>query len=284
MKKLLLILLCLPMIYGCSKTTDIGDLDVALYETYEYSELFQALESANSFLRETAEADTDDEAVTEATDGEAEVIAESTDEVADLLAQIEADALTADSSVSRTFEEFATENPLYALLYPNVNQQTSQLNTGPVVGFCAVKDTAALNVYLKDDAIRKFFPVDVEFAYTVKPYDYEEKFVQLVALKLNTRNYKPQDSCRILKAQVVSGYSMPEISLELDSSGALQFKRLSAKNIGKSIAIVINGYVYAYPTVQQEIEGGRINITGNFILTEVKDLAQRINGRKVYFF
>ena len=106
----------------------------------------------------------------------------------------------------------------------------------------------------------------------------------MVALKLNTRNYQPKDSCRILKAQAVSGYSMPEISLELDSIGALQFKRLSSKNIGRSIAIVINGYVYAFPTVQQKIDGGRINITGDFMLIEVKDLAKRINGRKVYFF
>ena len=71
-----------------------------------------------------------------------------------LLAEIEADTLTADSSVSRSFEEFAAENPLYALLYPNVNQQSGQLNTGPVVGFCAIKDTAALNAYLNDDAIK----------------------------------------------------------------------------------------------------------------------------------
>ncbi len=125
------------------------------WETYEYTELFQALESANSFLREITESSSDNEVVNELTDGE-EVIEEeitAKDEVDDLLAEIEADTTTVDTTGNNlSFEEFAAENPLYAVLYPNVDQQ-NQLREGPVVGFCAVKDTASLNGYLKDDAI-----------------------------------------------------------------------------------------------------------------------------------
>jgi len=191
---------------------------------------------------------------------EIEDTTETIDDAAKLLAEIEADTLTADSSVSRSFEEFATENPLYALLYPNVDQQTSQLNTGPVVGFCAVKDTSALNVYLKDDAIRKFFPVDVKFAYTVKPYDPDGKFVQLVALRITNRDGKAaMEGDVVTDATQAFGQfaSTAEVSMTMNAEGAKQWKRLTAENIGKSVAIVLDGYVYSYPTVQAEIAGGQ---------------------------
>ena len=208
---------------------------------------------------------------------------ESKDLTADLLAEIEADTLATDTSAnSLSFEEFANENPLYALLYPNVDQQ-NQLNSGPVVGFCAVKDTAALNVYLKDDAIRKFFPVDVKFAYTVKPYDPDGKFVQLVALKSDRNGKSAMEGDVVTDAVQVFGQfaSSAEVSMEMNAEGAKQWKRLTAENIKKSVAIVLDGYVYSYPTVQAEIAGGRSSITGNFTVNEAKDLANILKSGKL---
>ena len=257
------------------------------WETYEYNELFQALESANAFLRETAEAETVevDSVKVETTQVEEVVEQEDTtqDKTSDLLAEIEADTLAADSAANNlSFEEFASENPLYALLYPNVDQQ-NQLNEGPVVGFCAVKDTAALNVYLKDDAIRKFFPVDVKFAYTVKPYDPDGKFVQLVALKSDRNGKSAMEGDVVTDAIQVFGQfaSSAEVSMEMNAEGAKQWKRLTAENIKKSVAIVLDGYVYSYPTVQAEIAGGRSSITGNFTVNEAKDLANILKSGKL---
>ena len=257
------------------------------WETYEYNELFQALESANAFLRETSEAETVevDSVKVETTQVEEVVEQEDTtkDKTNDLLAKIEADTLAADSAANNlSFEEFASENPLYALLYPNVDQQ-NQLNEGPVVGFCAVKDTAALNVYLKDDAIRKFFPVDVKFAYTVKPYDPDGKFVQLVALKSDRNGKSAMEGDVVTDAVQVFGQfaSSAEVSMEMNAEGAKQWKRLTAENIKKSVAIVLDGYVYSYPTVQAEIAGGRSSITGNFTVNEAKDLANILKSGKL---
>ena len=257
------------------------------WETYEYNELFQALESANAFLRETAEAITVevDSVKVETTQVEEVVEQEDTtqDKTSDLLAEIEADTLAADCAANNlSFEEFASENPLYALLYPNVDQQ-NQLNEGPVVGFCAVKDTAALNVYLKDDAIRKFFPVDVKFAYTVKPYDPDGKFVQLVALKSDRNGKSAMEGDVVTDAVQVFGQfaSSAEVSMEMNAEGAKQWKRLTAENIKKSVAIVLDGYVYSYPTVQAEIAGGRSSITGNFTVNEAKDLANILKSGKL---
>ena len=257
------------------------------WETYEYNELFQAFESANVYLREI------ESSVSEENEGEVSESAEEVEvaeeiieeEESNLLADVlEGDSLSSDSTDSGlSFEEFAAENPLYAVLYPNVNQQTGQLNPGPVVGVCAVKDTAAVNAYLNDNAVRKFFPVDVKFSYTVKPYDPDGKFVQLVALKSNRGGKAAMEGDAVTDANEAFAQfsSTAEVSMQMNAEGAKQWKRLTADNIGKSVAIVLDGYVYSYPTVQAEIAGGRSSITGNFTLNEAKDLANILKSGKL---
>ena len=255
------------------------------WETYEYNELFQGFESANAYLRDVETANVSTEDNTEEVAIIEEVKAEKIEEENSLLADVlEGDSLVSDSAnVGLSFEEFAAENPLYAVLYPNVNQQTGQLNPGPVVGVCAVKDTAAVNTYLSDNAVKKFFPIDVKFAYTVKPYDPDGKFVQLVALKSDRGGKSAMEGDAVTDANEAFGQysSTAEVSMQMNAEGAKQWKRLTADNIGKSVAIVLDGYVYSYPTVQAEIAGGRSSITGNFTLNEAKDLANILKSGKL---
>ncbi len=256
------------------------------WETYEYNELFQAFESANSYLRSTVTPI--EEVIDDIVEENNQTIEESIEdsEESTLLADVLADdSLFTDSSnnSSLSFEEFAAENPLYAVLYPNVNQQTGQLNEGPVVGIAAIKDTAQVNAYLKDKAIIKFFPVDVVFTYTVKPFDLDGKFVQLVALKSNRGGKAAMEGDVVTDANEAFGQfsSTAEVSMAMNAEGAKQWKRLTADNIGKSIAIVLDDYVYSYPTVQAEIAGGRSSITGDFTLDEAKDLANILKSGKL---
>ena len=257
------------------------------WETYEYNELFQAFESANTYLRNIENATEENDEKVENQDSEInEEIATNINDSAEtnLLADVLADdSLSTDSATGLSFEEFAADNPLYAVLYPNVNQQTGQLNPGPVVGVCAVKDTSQVNVYLKDNAIIKLFPVDVVFAYTVKPYDPDGKFVQLVALKSNRGGKAAMEGDVVTDANEAFGQfsSTAEVSMSMNAEGAKQWKRLTADNIGKSVAIVLDGYVYSYPTVQSEISGGRSSITGDFNLDEAKDLANILKSGKL---
>ena len=257
------------------------------WETYEYSELFQSLENVNTYLRETNVVDSTE--ILENSDDSGIEIAESNEDISDLidddnlLADLETDSLSADSADQLSFEEFAQNNPLYAVLYPNVNQQ-NQIQPGPVVGFCAVKDTSELNNYLNDPAVMKFFPVDVKFAYTVKPYDTEERFIQLVALRVTNRDGKAaMDGDVVTDASQAFGQynSSAEVSMSMNQEGAKQWKRLTAENIGKSIAIVLDGFVYSYPTVQSEISGGRSSISGDFSVNEAKDLANILKSGKL---
>ena len=257
------------------------------WETYEYSELFQSLENVNTYLRETNVVDSTE--ILDNSDDSGIETAESNEDISDLidddnlLADLETDSLSADSADQLSFEEFAQNNPLYAVLYPNVNQQ-NQIQPGPVVGFCAVKDTSELNNYLNDPAVMKFFPVDVKFAYTVKPYDTEERFIQLVALRVTNRDGKAaMDGDVVTDASQAFGQynSSAEVSMSMNQEGAKQWKRLTAENIGKSIAIVLDGFVYSYPTVQSEISGGRSSISGDFSVNEAKDLANILKSGKL---
>ncbi len=255
------------------------------WETYEYNELFQAFESANAYLR-GIKSDTDstknNAIVNEVVSVDEDI---NDDEEPALLTDVLAeDSLSSDSAdVALSFEEFAADNPLYAVLYPNVDQQSGQLNPGPVVGICAVKDTAQLNKYLNDKSVIKLFPLDVVFSYTVKPYDPDKKYVQLVALKSNRGGTASMEGDVVTDANEAFGQfsSTAEVSMEMNAEGAKQWKRLTADNIGKSVAIVLDGYVYSYPTVQAEIAGGRSSITGDFTLDEAKDLANILKSGKL---
>ena len=262
------------------------------WETYEYSELFQSLENVNTYLRQTASA-TDSVQLDDNSSTNTNAIEESSEESEDdisalleddnLLADLETDSLATDSAEELSFEEFAQNNPLYAVLYPNVNQQ-NQIQPGPVVGFCAVKDTSTLNNYLNDPAVMKFFPVDVKFAFTVKPYDTEERFIQLVALRVTNRDGKAAMEGDVVTdaSQAFGQYnSSAQVSMSMNQEGAKQWKRLTAENIGKSVAIVLDGFVYSYPTVQSEISGGRSSISGDFSVNEAKDLANILKSGKL---
>ena len=257
------------------------------WETYEYRDLFQSLENANTYLREIAAANDSNEVVLDESETDLDIMISSDEkdeiDANDLLSDLESDSLSSDSSETLSFEEFSINNPLYAVLYPNVDQQ-NQIQEGPVVGFCAVKDTSVLNDYLNDPAVIKFFPVDVKFSYTVKPYDSEEKFVQLVALRVTNRDGKSAMEGDVVTdaSQAFGQYnSSAEVSMSMNQEGAKQWKRLTAENIGKSIAIVLDGYVYSYPTVQSEISGGRSSISGDFSVNEAKDLANILKSGKL---
>jgi len=265
------------------------------WETFEYSELLQSMEDANKYLREQIELnDTIKQEIEEVLSSlndtqdieEGEIVETEEDTGANsLLSKIEGDSAIADTSSDQlTFEEFSAENPLYAVLYPNVDQQNGQVNPGPVVGYCAVKDTSKLNDYLADPEVMKHFPLDVRFAYTVKPSDQDGKFMQLIGLKVTGRDGKAS-----LEGDVVTDARQdfgqfnanPEVSMTMNQEGAKQWKRLTAENIGKSVAIVLDGYVYSFPTVQSEISGGRSQITGNFTINEAKDLANILKSGKL---
>ncbi len=70
----------------------------------------------------------------------------------------------------------------------------------------------------------------------------------------------------------------PQVSLEFNSEGAELFKEITEKNVGKQVAIFLDGEVETAPTVNEAIPDGRAVISGKYTLEEAKELAQSLNA------
>lgn len=191
----------------------------------------------------------------------------------------------ADTSKKLTREQYKQEYPLSALLesYLDRKENGAFYVKGPIVGSSMVTDTAKVNEYLNYPEVRSILPPDLKFAWTAKAIDKQGMVYQLIALKITTLNKEaPLTGKAVTNSKVdVSQYGEREISLSMNPEGAAIWRRLTADNIGKSIAIMLDGIVYSFPTVQTEIAGGQSQITGNFSITEASDLANILNSGKL---
>ncbi len=206
-----------------------------------------------------------------------------------LLDQIEDTSLAMDSAANQqlTAEQWNEEYPFYGVLQPNirVNEgKTYYTNaSGPVVGVSLYHDTATVNRYLALPEVKALFPPDVKFAWGAKPIDEENTLYQLIALKITTLDRTaPLDGKVVTNARVdISPLGEREVGLRMNSEGAKIWKRLTGDNIGKSIAIMLDGLIYSFPTVQSEIAGGSSQITGGFTNAEAQDLSNILNSGKL---
>lgn len=280
-----------------------GTAKLEFWETYDNMEIYQKLEEANNALKlivgaeavkpefstDTLAANTD--TVKSATAAAGDSVAADTAKKDDLMAKLagqESDTSKKDTSAaSKTFEDFARENPLFGVLTPSIQQNEqgqSELRKGPVIGASLVKDTAKVNAYFAMDQVRGKFPKDFRPLWSVKPIDAEGKVIQLIAIRTPARDEQaPLDGSAIVDARKQKGQFTDnwEIGMTMNAEGARTWKNLTRDNIGKSIAIVLDNYVYSYPVVQGEIAGGSSSITGQFSLEEADDLSNILKVGKL---
>ena len=254
-----------------------GSANLEFWETYNLEEILPQLSQINSELAK-ANASTE---VAQAEEVKEETKAEVVDDVAalveaaDSLAQAEADQKAA-------VEEFKKNNPLFAAIQLSVNQ-AGQAYQGPVVGTAHYTDTAKVMAMLSSQVAKSILPRDLNLCWTVKAIDPAEAYYQLVALKSQTSGRPSLEGDVITDARADFGQTSAyaNVSMTMNAEGARDWQRITRDNIGKSIAIVLDGYVYSFPTVQNEIAGGSSQITGNFTVEEAKDLANTLNSGKM---
>ncbi len=268
-----------------------GTAMLEFWETYENQEVYTYLLQANDRLREMqasqkkAETTEPEEALTEEPEKAEEQVAEQdtvSEQESSLLAELEAAGDTTQAGLD-DLENFREEFPLFAVLNPSTDQQ-GQLFPGPAIGIAHSRDTAKVNEYLNREQIKSIFPRDMMFRWTAKSTDQAGNYYRLIALKANTRDGRaPLDGDVITDARQDFDQfgSNPEVSMTMNSEGAKTWQRLTKENIGKSIAIVLDGYVRSFPTVQNEISGGRSSITGLETIEEAKDLANILKSGKM---
>ncbi|MBE6312918.1 MAG: protein translocase subunit SecDF [Bacteroidales bacterium] len=251
-----------------------GTANLEFFETFEFSEIASSLTAANNIIRNLQNTDSEEVAVDSTATAEVVKDSISEDIKNDLLSDLNAQSATAKDSLANADEERAKwekENPLFSLLIP------SQYGAGPVMGYALARDTSKINAMLAMKQVKEILPRNLSPKWSVKAFDEKGLYFELVAIKITNRDGKaPLDGSVITDAKSDnSQYSASnyEVSMTMDVEGSKTWARLTKENIGRSIAIVLDGYVYSFPRVNGEITGGRSSITGNFTPEEAKDLA-----------
>jgi SecD/SecF fusion protein len=274
-----------------------GTAKLEFWETFENKDIYPILDSVNKMLKVIAPKDA---ALASSVDSLlpkdttlAKTPADTSRSIEDILGKTTAKdsdstaSAAKDTTKQKTFEQFAQENPLFAYLTPSYfqnEQQQTELQKGPVIGIVQIKDTSRINAILRMEAVKARFPKEFKALWMVKPLDKEGKYLQLVAIRMPSRDHTaPLEGDAITDARKQKGQFSNnwEIGMSMNASGAKTWKRLTRENIGKSIAIVLDENVYSYPTVQGEIGGGNSQITGNFSLNEAEDLANILKVGKL---
>ena len=239
-----------------------GTASLEFWATYDNAEIEAYLAEANATLAQLLG---DDVAVEETK-------AEGDDLLAEELQQTEADA--------QAMAAYKKQNPLFAVLQP------SGARGNACIGYAHYADTAKINKYLAMPQIKGLFPPEFKPMWAVKasPYIPGGNTFELVAIKATSRDGKaPLDGGVVTDARVQYGNTggNPEVSMSMNGEGASVWARMTGDNIGKQIAIVLDGMVYSYPMVNSKIEGGSSQITGNFTLEEAEDLANVLKSGKL---
>lgn len=243
-----------------------GTASLEFWTTFASQEIAPYLEEANAMLAQTL--DTEEEAAPVES-------AESDDLVAQ---EIKAQGGEADNA---DVEAYKKANPLFAVLSP------SQFRDNACIGLAAAADTALINQYLHMPEVAALFPAEFRPMWSVKPTSYikNSNIYELVAIKASSRDGKaPLDGGVVTNARVEYDNRRggePGVSMTMNAEGANIWARLTKENIGRQVAIVLDGTVYSYPTVQTEITGGSSSITGNFTIEEATDLANVLNSGKL---
>ena len=249
-----------------------GTASLEFWTCYENSEILPYLQEANALLAELNK-DQIAEEVTQTVEAPA---------AEDILSEEISESKADDSS---ELEAYRKSNPLFAVLSPNV--YNGRPGEGSCIGYANYADTAAVGKILRNPQIVALFPAEFRPMWSVKPSSYIQggNVYELVAIKAASRDGKaPLDGGCVTDARVqygAQGQSRPEVSMTMNAEGANIWARMTKDNIGRQIAIVLDGMVYSYPRVNSEINGGSSQITGNFTLEEAEDLANVLKSGKL---
>ena len=241
-----------------------GTASLEFWTTYTESEIAPYLREANALL---AQLEADDEPAVEAEQSaEGDIVAEE---------------LKAQDSEDADLEAFRKANPLFAVLSP------SGFRDNACIGFATAADTALVNKYLSRPEVAAIFPAEFRPMWGVKPSEYVpgDNVYELVAIKASSRDGKaPLDGGSVTDARVEYNERQggePSVSMTMNADGASTWARLTKENVGRQIAIVLDGTVYSYPNVLNEITGGVSSITGHFTIEEATDLTNVLKSGKL---
>ena len=247
--------------------TEPTDLQRSLQQIIEYFEQTDAVDDAPA-----SDTTANDNAPAEGDEGESEPIA-----TADGADTAGAEEMLDMADTSDTAD--AAFDPTSLIDQPDVEEPTNELlavmqplGEGVVFGIVSEQDTARVNRLIQREEVLQMLPNNVRLLYTASPVGQTESGLEMYYL-LGVREEVEMTGEVITDARVdFDELNQAEVTMVMTSDGARTWARLTGANVNKNIAIVLDGYVYSYPTVINRIVGGRSSITGLDSRTEAQDI------------
>ncbi len=238
--------------------------ELEFWETYKAEEMMGFLQQANEALKATVKNDVK------------AAVEKPVDSISKLLTDKSKDTAVAKKGNNPLFDKFVSQGG------------------GPVLVIANPKDTAVINGYLKRQEIKALLPADKRYAKFVwgKPNvkvdektKKETESVELYALKGNRDNLAPMSGGVIVDAKdSFDQMGKPSVTMQMNGAGARTWEELTGRAFTQKsyIAIALDDVVYSAPGVSSgPISGGRSEISGNFEVSETKDLANVLRAGKL---
>jgi len=273
------ILIELPGVKDESRVRNLlqGSAKLEFYETYTNQEVYPILENIDKTLASTLKA------TPAATTNAAADTSKKSDDLLSNLTGGKKDAKKDSAAVN-----LGQKNPLFEVLRPAVymgeNQQMA-LMPGSMVGIASLKDTAKVNAYLQRPEVKSILPGNLKLLWSVKPEQKTPEQLSLYAIKGSG-----QDNGAVLTGDVITDATanfddknQPVVGMQMNSEGAHQWKKITAKAAQNrdAIAIVLDNVVYSAPSVNGEIPNGSSSISGSFTVEDTKDLANVLKAGRL---
>lgn len=256
-----------------------GSANLEFWETYNSDEIIPYLSQLNQ--REANHRSGAKEEVADSAANDTAAVAAA--EKAEAKAQAKAAFKTkknAKADDAASMAEAKKQNPLFSIFQPSGNGALS------LVGYASARDTAEVNKIIYSALAKQILPADCRLLWSAKPADgiQAKNIYELHAIKVTTTNGRAPiegDVVTDAKDQFNNLTGSPEVSMTMNSDGARRWAALTKANVGKAIAIVLDGTVYSAPRVNGEISGGPSSISGNFTIEDTKDLANTLKSGRM---
>ena len=256
-----------------------GSANLEFWETYNSDEIIPYLSQLNQREANHRSGVKEEVADSAATDTAAVAAAEKAEAKAEAKAAFKTkkDAKADDAAA---MAEAKKQNPLFSVFQPSGNGALS------LVGYASARDTAEVNKIIYSALAKQILPADCRLLWSAKPADgiQAKNIYELHAIKVTTTNGRAPiegDVVTDAKDQFNNLTGSPEVSMTMNSDGARRWAALTKANVGKAIAIVLDGTVYSAPRVNGEISGGQSSISGNFTIEDTKDLANTLKSGRM---
>jgi len=170
---------------------------------------------------------------------------------------------TDSSSADLSKEEFAKQHPFFSVAL--INPQSPYADA-----FVSDKDRDIILSYLKRPEIKNVVPDNVEFVFSAKPEINQEGTDIYKMYLVNKTAELTGGVIEEAQANIDPQTTEPVVTMSMNSDGARDWARITGSNVGKRIAVILDGYIYSAPVIQEKIPGGNTRISGMENLEESK--------------